>query len=45
MLCLSKYAKFPKFFVNFLHESCNSFFNLTEIVIVHFLTLCRLCTK
>ena len=38
-------AQFPQFFIQIMHISGYSRFQSTEIVILHFLTLGRLCTK
>ena len=45
MLCFCKDAKFPEFIVQIFHESLNTGLDNTEVMVVKFLSLGRLCSE
>ena len=45
MFCFCKNAEFPEFIIKLFHICCNSGLNYSEIMVIHFLTLGRLCSE
>ena len=45
VLGLCQDSQLPKLFVQLFHECCNTGFDNTEVVVIHFLSLRRFCTE
>ena len=45
MLCLCRYTKFPEFFVDILHVSCDTLTDASKVMVIHFLSFWRHCAE